>query len=92
MYVYRVCAWCPWKPEEDAESPETGVRMVSSHHVDAGNRTQVFCESREHSELLCWLCSPTGLLFQATKFMALSHKTPATDTNTTFTLPAPEGF
>ena len=25
MYVYHVCAWCPWKSEEGVRSPETGV-------------------------------------------------------------------
>ena len=25
MYVYHVCAWCLWRPEEGIRSPGTGV-------------------------------------------------------------------
>jgi hypothetical protein len=33
MYVHHMCAWCPWKQEEDAGSLGTGCQP----HVDVGN-------------------------------------------------------
>lgn len=35
MFVYRVCAWCLQRPEEDISSPGTAAS------VDTKNQTQV---------------------------------------------------
>ena len=34
------------------------LRMVVSHHVDAGNQTQVFCKSSQCSSALSHLSNP----------------------------------
>lgn len=39
MYVYHVCAWCPWKPKEGIGSPELKLQMFVRHTVGAGSLT-----------------------------------------------------
>ena len=38
-----MCLQDPWRSEEGIRSPGTGVTVVS-HHMGAGNRTQVLCK------------------------------------------------
>lgn len=38
-YMSHVCAWFPWCSAEGIGFSETGVWMVVSHKVGAGNRT-----------------------------------------------------
>ena len=40
MFVCHIYTWYPWKQEESFGSPRTGVKMVVSCHVDAGNWTR----------------------------------------------------
>lgn len=38
VYVLRVHAWCPLRPEEGTVSPGTGViEAFTNHHVGPGN-------------------------------------------------------
>lgn len=41
MCIHYVHVWCPQRPEEDFVSPGTGVMILLSQHVGAGNRNQV---------------------------------------------------
>lgn len=45
MSLHRVHVWGLWRPEEGISSPEAGV-MVLSHHVEAGDLTQILQKSR----------------------------------------------
>lgn len=50
FYVHRCFpslhtrAWCPQIPEEAVRVPGTVLQIVVTHHVGAGNCTQVFCK------------------------------------------------
>jgi len=46
LYVYHMCAWCPWKPEEDIGFPELELQMIVRHCVSAGNQTHVLFTCR----------------------------------------------
>lgn len=48
MYLYHICLWYPQKPEEDIGYPGTGVVMVVSHCVSAGNQAWVLCRSNSN--------------------------------------------
>lgn len=58
IYVRHVFAWCLWGSEEGVGFPGTGVMLVS-HHVDAGNGTEVLLKSNQGSEPLSPCSSPT---------------------------------
>jgi hypothetical protein len=41
MYVFHMCAWYLWKPEEDIGLLELELQMIMSHPVSARNQTYV---------------------------------------------------
>lgn len=47
MSVYQLCAWCPWRLEEDIRSPGTEITVVSCY-IDAGNQTSVLKDKPVH--------------------------------------------
>lgn len=63
MNVFTECTcvhkwvWCLKRSGEGTESPGTGIKIVASHHVSAGNKTQVLFKSNKCSTL-SQLCSP----------------------------------
>jgi hypothetical protein len=48
MYAHHVHA-VPSEPEQESDSLELELKMIVSHHVGAGNQTQVFCKSNKCS-------------------------------------------
>ena len=70
MFVYRVLAWYPQRPEEAIGSFKAELQMVVSHHVGAGNQTSVPWKSSQCSQ---WLSHLSGLkLTQLLKYVYLS--------------------
>ena len=53
MSVHQVKAWCLQKSEILDESPGTEFTSYVSHHVGAGNKSQILCKNKfltnEHS-------------------------------------------
>lgn len=47
MCIHYMHIWCPQRPEEDFVSPRTGVTILLSQHVSAGNRNQVLSLQEE---------------------------------------------
>jgi hypothetical protein len=57
VFLYHLHSWYPWKSGEDTRSLGLEWQMAVSHHVDAGNWTQVLWNSRQCSESLSHLPS-----------------------------------
>lgn len=58
MSVYHMCTWFPQKSKSRSNFLLTGVQIAISHHVGAGNQTQVLWKNNQCSYLLSPLSIP----------------------------------
>lgn len=57
MYVYHICAWCPWRSDRALDLQKLELQIVMSHHIAAGNGAWVLCKSSKYSKSLSHLSS-----------------------------------
>lgn len=63
MYMFHVCAWSPWGPEEDIRLLKLELQMGLNGHMSVGIQTQGLYKINECSLNQCAIFSALEIVF-----------------------------